>query len=252
MPLPPPADVLAPGRGVEMPPPGAMGRSTTTLLIISPLRIRTAVFAFPIVRPHRGHVCTRREPRLFVEDSFVPSSTMARLTSSRTTQLLISPSCSRSHMVTSRARRSAKARRRSGPLSGSRAVVVTDCQGRTRFFSKTSASALQKASLRRHSEERTTMAPVRSTMWRRAFTAEGKKSVVSTRTAASLPSSERMSKPPARAGRSTPSTSRKRTLLRSAGGMLERWFALSRTSASFCRVSLVMASSSGFGWGMSA
>mmetsp|Transcript_7715 Transcript_7715/g.23467 ORF Transcript_7715/g.23467 Transcript_7715/m.23467 type:complete len:409 (+) Transcript_7715:60-1286(+) len=238
------------GIGVERPPPGATGRSTTTLLIISPLRMRTAVFAFPMVRPHSGHVWTSRGPICFV-DAFRASSAMAKLMSSRTTQPLTSPSWSSNHFVTSLALRSAKHFTGSGPVSSSRPVVVAEPQTRILFFSNMSVRASKSVSLRRHSDERTTIAPVRSMMWRRALTADGKKSDVSTRTAAS-PSTERMSKPPARAGRNTPSTSRKTTLLRSSGGKFVRLFAFSRTTASFILASFKTASDSKFGCGMLA
>mmetsp|Transcript_79211 Transcript_79211/g.169683 ORF Transcript_79211/g.169683 Transcript_79211/m.169683 type:complete len:228 (-) Transcript_79211:771-1454(-) len=227
-----------------------MGRSTTTLLIISPLRIRTAVLAFPMVRPQRGHVCTSRGPMSFV-DGLRASSAMERLISSRTTQPLTVSSWSRNHVDTSRARRSAKDFTGSAPGSKSRVVMVEAAAPLILFFSNTSVSVLNIASLRRHSEERTTTAPVRSMMCRKAFSAEAKKSEVSTR-AADSPSVARMSKPPARAGRSTPSTSRKTTLLLSSGGKFVKLLAFSRTTASLIFASFKTAASSGFGPGMSA
>mmetsp|Transcript_33173 Transcript_33173/g.72340 ORF Transcript_33173/g.72340 Transcript_33173/m.72340 type:complete len:210 (+) Transcript_33173:509-1138(+) len=208
--------------------------------------MRTAVFALPMVRPHKGHVCTRREPISFV-DAFLPSSAMARFMSSSTTQPATSFSCSCNHSVISLARRSAKHRTASGPVSTSRLVVVMAAQGRIRFFSRMSVRDAQRASLRRHSEERTMAAPVRSRMCRNALMAEGKKSEVSTRTASV---STRMSKPPARAGRSTPSTSRKTTLVRSSGGSVVL-LAFSRTTASCILASVVFFSDSRSGWGMS-
>mmetsp|Transcript_37589 Transcript_37589/g.111541 ORF Transcript_37589/g.111541 Transcript_37589/m.111541 type:complete len:215 (-) Transcript_37589:1218-1862(-) len=193
--------------------------------------MRTAVLALPIVRPQSGHVCTRWGLMTFIS-FFLASSMMARLMSSSTAQPPVArASFSDSHCEISFTRRSANERRGSALalLSSSCFVFVVEVKVRILFFSKNSPSESRSASLRRHSEERTTMAPVRSMMWRRAFTAEGKKSDVSTRVADSA-STERMSKPPARAGRSTPSMSRNTTLVLSSGGRLESLAFFSRCS----------------------
>mmetsp|Transcript_95991 Transcript_95991/g.275566 ORF Transcript_95991/g.275566 Transcript_95991/m.275566 type:complete len:240 (+) Transcript_95991:56-775(+) len=196
-------------------PTGATGRSTTTLLIISPFKIRTAVLALPMVRPHNGQVCTKCGCITLVS-FFLDSSVTPKLMSSRTTQPLTSRSCSWSHVEISLALLSANCFTRSPPFSKSKFIGVLSVQGRMRSLPNLSDSALHNASLLRHSDESTIFADVRSTMCRRALTAEGKKSDVSTLFNESASAVE-MSKPPARAGRSTPSTSKKSTLLLSTG-----------------------------------
>mmetsp|Transcript_25009 Transcript_25009/g.58005 ORF Transcript_25009/g.58005 Transcript_25009/m.58005 type:complete len:286 (-) Transcript_25009:452-1309(-) len=139
---------------------------------------------------------------------------MDRLISSRTTQPLTSPSCLRSQVLISLDRRSAKHLRASLPFSSLNSWVVTSDQSRNLFLLKMSSKALRRVSLRRHSEQRMTLALVRSMICRRAFSAFAKKSDVS---GFAVSPSVEMSKVPARAGRSTPSTSKKTTLVRSSG-----------------------------------
>mmetsp|Transcript_98439 Transcript_98439/g.175319 ORF Transcript_98439/g.175319 Transcript_98439/m.175319 type:complete len:209 (+) Transcript_98439:522-1148(+) len=93
-------------------------------------------------------------------------------------------------------------------------VMVLSLHTRSLFLPKVSFSAFLSVSARRHSEQSTTFAADLSIMWRKAFMAAGKKSEVS---GFASPSVE-MSKEPARAGRKTPSTSRKTILLGSSGG----------------------------------
>mmetsp|Transcript_88317 Transcript_88317/g.152917 ORF Transcript_88317/g.152917 Transcript_88317/m.152917 type:complete len:202 (+) Transcript_88317:522-1127(+) len=84
------------------------------------------------------------------------------------------------------------------------------------------------------------MAPVRSTICRRACMADGKKSDVSAFDGI-VPSAAKMSKPPALAGRKTPSMSRNTILLRSSGGNPRLAFCARKTSlrlASFSRSSV--------------
>mmetsp|Transcript_147915 Transcript_147915/g.368576 ORF Transcript_147915/g.368576 Transcript_147915/m.368576 type:complete len:294 (-) Transcript_147915:1041-1922(-) len=183
--------------------------------------------------------------------AFRASSATPRLMSSRTTQPLTSRSCSCSQLEISLARRSANERTGSAPAASSNEVTVLDDHVRTLFLTKTSFKALHKGSLRRHSEESTIFADVRSMMCLRAFTADGKKSEVSTFFAASL-SIAWMSKPPARAGRKTPSTSKKSTLLRSSGGKNDKFLlSVSRCTAS-CFLASFAAISSNSGWGILA
>mmetsp|Transcript_87446 Transcript_87446/g.183019 ORF Transcript_87446/g.183019 Transcript_87446/m.183019 type:complete len:214 (+) Transcript_87446:193-834(+) len=199
-----------------------------------------------MVRPHRGQVWTRCGCIGFVL-AFLEASARARLMSSTTTQPETSRSCSCNHIDISKARRSVKDFNASEDFSNSKVVTVVDDQGRTCSFVNLSDNAFRSGSLLLHSLVRTTFALVRSTMCLRALSACGKKSEVST--PLSLSPGE-MSKPPARAGLSTPSMSKKRTLLLSS----ELGFATFLLSISLCNAASAVACcefGSRFGSGMS-
>mmetsp|Transcript_12273 Transcript_12273/g.25858 ORF Transcript_12273/g.25858 Transcript_12273/m.25858 type:complete len:219 (-) Transcript_12273:348-1004(-) len=182
----------------------------------SPRSSRTAAFAWSIVSPIFRCVCTMRGAMRRVP-GFLSRSASAMLMSSMTTHCL-TWGLLLNHWLISRARRSVNALNGfSVPMSRWRSVGVHVAQGRISYSVKMLSTPSRMGASRRHSDDRTMMAPVLSTMCRKDSKAPEMKSAVSARSAHS-PSTIMDLKPPAVRGRNTPSTSKKMTFAGSSTG----------------------------------